>query len=79
MATFKFSSNMYEGPGVLVYDPMNNGIEQCINKFIDTAFREANLKTARNRVSFVKGYVYTPSNEYNEIPSKFIRYKNYRR
>lgn len=69
MATLIASSRDFEHIQVLSYTPN-------ADKLIEAIFRHASLKAASNRLQIVNGrYMYTPSNEYTQEKSIFIRAK----
>lgn len=77
MATLIASSRDFQHIQVLTYTA--ESVDQAVNKFIDRIFA-AKSKTASNRLVIKDGrYMYTPSDEYNKIDAKLIRYKNYKR
>lgn len=50
-----------------------------VDKFIESIFRCKAEQAASNRLIIKNGrYMYTPSNEYTNTKSKFIRFKNYK-
>jgi hypothetical protein len=68
----------YTGRGILTYDPMV-GISESVNKLIDIAFNRAESKIAASRLQIRNGrYMYTPSNEYTQEKSRFIRFKAFK-
>ena len=75
MATLIASSKNYTGENILVYDPMA-GIDQAINKLMDVVFHKSQTEPASQRLEIKNGrYMYTPSNEYTNKKSQFIRAK----
>lgn len=73
MATFIDSSRNYAHIEVLSYIPSAENLIECI-------YREATKKMASNRLLIKDGkYMYTPSDEYSNIKSRFIRFKNFKK
>lgn len=73
MATLVDSSRNYKHIDVLVYIPSASNL-------IETIFREASKKAASGRLLIKDGrYMYTPSDEYNNLEGKLIRFKNFKR
>jgi hypothetical protein len=72
MATLIGSSKDYAHIQVLSYVPSANNL-------IESIYRNATAKTAANRLQIKNGrYMYTPTNEYTQEKSKFIRAKFYK-
>lgn len=75
MATLIYSTRMHSRDSILTYDPMA-GIDHAIDKLIDTVFSKPTTAAAANRLVIQNGrYMYTPSNEYTKVKSRFIRAK----
>ena len=69
MATLIASSRDYAHIQVLTYTA-------SADKLIESIFRHAAAKTAGNRLLIKNGrYMYTPTNEYTQEKSRFIRAK----
>lgn len=78
MTTLIYSTRMHSRQNILTYTA--ESVDYAVNTFIDKLFNQANVKKASLRLDIRNGrYFYTPSDEYNSIPAKFIRYKNYKR
>ena len=78
MATLIASSKNYHSTTMVVYDPMA-GIDQAINKLMDVVFCKPQFEAASQRLEIRNGrYMYTPSNEYTNTKSQFIRAKFHR-
>jgi hypothetical protein len=76
MATFIYSTKGRPRDTILTYVHTAVHIDRAVNKFIDSIFTENRARLAGNRLQFKGGrYMYTPSNEYNELAAKFIRFK----
>lgn len=74
MATLIDSSRNYSHINVLTYTA-----DAAADKFIEAVYR-LSRQEASNRLVIKDGrYMYTPSDEYNSIPGKLIRVKNFRR
>jgi hypothetical protein len=74
MATLMDSSRNYAHIDVLSYTA-----DAAADKFIEAVYR-LSRQEASNRLVIKDGrYMYTPSDEYNSIPEKLIRVKNFRR
>lgn len=72
MATLIGSSRDYAHIQVLSYTPSADNL-------IEAIYRNATLKAASNRLQIVNGrYMYTPTNEYTNEKSRFIRAKFHR-
>jgi hypothetical protein len=72
MATLIGSSRDYAHIQVLSYVPSADNL-------IESIYRNATAKTAANRLQIKNGrYMYTPTNEYTQEKSKFIRAKFYK-
>jgi hypothetical protein len=72
MATLIASSKDFAHIQVLSYVP-NSG------NLIESIYRNAAAKTAANRLQIKNGrYMYTPTNEYTQEKSRFIRFKSYK-
>jgi hypothetical protein len=72
MATLVGSSRDYAHIQVLTYTPSADNL-------IESIYRHASLKAASNRLQIANGrYMYTPTNEYTQEKSRFIRAKFYR-
>ena len=73
MATLIASSKDFQRGAMLTFTA--ESIDQAVNKFIDRIFAEKR-KQAANRLEIRGGrYFYTPSNEYTQEKSLFIRAK----
>lgn len=69
MATLIASSRDFAHIQVLTYT-------SSADKLIEAIYRNAALKAASNRLQIVNGrYMYTPTNEYTQEKSRFIRAK----
>jgi len=74
MATLIDSSRNYAHIDVLSYTA-----DAAADKFIEAVYR-LSRQQASNRLVIKDGrYMYTPSDEYNQIEGKLIRFKNYKR
>lgn len=74
MATLIDSSRNYSHIDVLTYTA-----DAAADKFIETVYNLCRQQ-ASNRLVIKDGrYMYTPSDEYNNIPGKLIRFKNFKR
>jgi hypothetical protein len=74
MATLIDSSRNYSHIDVLTYTA-----DAAADKFIEAVYA-LSRQQARNRLVIKDGrYMYTPSDDYNNIPGKLIRFKNYKR
>jgi hypothetical protein len=74
MATLMDSSRNYAHIEVLTYTA-----DAAVDKFIETVYSLCRQQ-ASNRLVIKDGrYMYTPSDEYNNISGKLIRFKNYKR
>jgi len=74
MATLIDSSRNYSHIDVLTYTA-----DAAVDKFIEAVYA-ISRQQARNRLVIKDGrYMYTPSEDYNNIPGKLIRFKNYKR
>jgi hypothetical protein len=74
MATLIDSSRNYAHIDVLTYTA-----DSAADKFIEAVYA-ISRKQARNRLVIKDGrYMYTPSDEYNQIEGKLIRVKNFKR
>ena len=74
MATLIDSSRNYAHIEVLSYTA-----DAAADKFIEAVYR-LSRQEASNRLVIKDGrYMYTPSDEYNSIPGKLIRVKNFKR
>jgi len=72
MATLIGSSRDYAHIQVLSYVPSADNL-------IESIYRNASAKTAANRLQIKNGrYMYTPTNEYTQEKSRFIRFKSYK-
>jgi hypothetical protein len=76
MATFIYSTKGRPRETILTYVHSAVHIDRAVNKFIDSIFTENRARLASSRLTF-KGhrYMYTPSDEYNKLAAKFIRFK----
>jgi len=75
MATLVDSSRNYAHIQVLSYTA-----DMAVDKFIERIYKNAFINQASNRLVIKDGrYMYTPSDEYNNIPGKLIRFKNFKR
>lgn len=76
MATFIYSTVGRSRESILTYTETAVYIDRAVNKFIDKIFTENRARLAANRLQF-RGhrYFYTPSNEYQQLAAKFIRFK----
>lgn len=76
MATFIYSTKGRPRTNVLTYTPTPIHIDVAINTFVDKVFSINRKRLAAKRLTF-KGhrYMYTPSEEYNKLAAKFIRFK----
>jgi phosphoglycerol transferase MdoB-like AlkP superfamily enzyme len=76
MATFIYSTKGRSRESILTYTQQVVYIDRAVNKFIDKLFSENRARLAANRLHLKDGrYMYTPSNEYNKLAAKFIRFK----
>lgn len=76
MATFIYSTKGRSRESILTYTHTTVYIDRAVNKFIDKIFTENRARLAANRLQSRGGrYMYTPSNEYQQIAAKFIRFK----
>lgn len=76
MPTLIDSSRNYAHIKVLSYT--TESIDEAVNRFIDRIFAEKR-KLASDRLVIANGrYMYTPSNEYTQEKSRFIRAKFHR-
>lgn len=76
MATFIYSTKGRSRESVLTYTHVSVHIDMAVNKFIDKLFSEKRKAQASKRLTFKGGrYLYTPSDEYNQMAAKFIRFK----
>ena len=74
MATLIDSSRNYSHIDVLTYTA-----DVAADKFIEAVYKFSR-KEASNRLVIKDGrYMYTPSDEYTNIPGKLIRFKNFKR
>jgi len=74
MATLMDSSRNYAHIDVLTYTA-----DAAADKFIEAVYR-LSRQEASNRLVIKNGrYMYTPSDEYNQIEGKLIRVKNFKR
>jgi hypothetical protein len=72
MATLIASSKDFAHIQVLSYVPSADNL-------IESIYRNASAKTAANRLQIKNGrYMYTPTNEYTQEKSRFIRFKSYK-
>lgn len=75
MATFIYSTKGRSRENILTYTETAVYIDRAVNKFIDAIFVQKR-KAAANRLQIKGGrYIYTPSNEYQQVAAKFIRFK----
>ena len=76
MATFIYSTKGRSRESILTYVHTAVHIDIAVNKFIDKLFSENRARLAANRLQMKSGrYIYTPSNEYQQLAAKFIRFK----
>lgn len=76
MATFIYSTVNRSRESILTYTESAVYIDRAVNKFIDKLFSENRARFAANRLQMRGGrYIYTPSNEYQQLAAKFIRFK----
>jgi hypothetical protein len=74
MATLVDSSKNYSHLRVLTYTA-----DVAADKFIEAVYK-LSRQEASKRLDLRNGrYMYTPSDEYNNIPGKLIRFKNFKR
>jgi hypothetical protein len=74
MATLIDSSRNYSHLEVLSYTA-----DAAVDKFIEAVYRLSRLDASKRLIIKDGRYMYTPSDEYNNIPGKLIRFKNYKR
>ena len=76
MATFIYSTKGRSRESILTYTHAGVHIDMAVNKFVDKLFSIKRKELAAKRLSFVRGkYLYVPSDEYNQLAAKFIRFK----
>lgn len=74
MATLIDSSRNYSHIQVLTYVA-----DAAVDKFIEAVYRNSRQDASKRLVIKDGRYMYTPSDEYNNIPGKLIRVKNFKR
>lgn len=74
MATLMDSSRNYAHIDVLTYTA-----DAAADKFIEAVYRLSRQEASKRLVVKDGRYMYTPSDEYNNIPEKLIRVKNFKR
>lgn len=74
MATLVDSSRNYADLNILVYTP-----DLAADKLIEAIYANSRRLASQRLVIKDGRYMYTPSDEYNKLEGKLIRFKNFKR